>query len=120
MSEKLSISGVESASPAADIFQAAYAKSPRTADSVHVRSLDDLERQVRQGEDIPISEQQLIRAIERAIKAMQGANTTLEFSVHEKTKTIMVKVLNRDTGEVIREIPPEKNLDFVAKLWEMT
>jgi flagellar protein FlaG len=31
----------------------------------------------------------------------------------------MVKVLNTDTGQVIREIPPEKNLDFVAKLWEM-
>jgi flagellar protein FlaG len=31
-----------------------------------------------------------------------------------------VKVLNKDNGEVIREIPSEKTLDFVAKLREAT
>jgi flagellar protein FlaG len=31
----------------------------------------------------------------------------------------MVKVINSDTNEIIREIPPEKTLDLVAKMWEM-
>ncbi|WP_233567157.1 flagellar protein FlaG [Cohnella endophytica] len=69
--------------------------------------------------DVTISDHQLVKAIDRAIKNMQGPNTSLEFSVHNKTKEIMVKVLNKDTGEVIREIPPEKTLDFVAKMWKM-
>jgi flagellar protein FlaG len=43
----------------------------------------------------------------------------MEFSIHEKTKEIMVKVINSDTKEVIREIPQEKILDMVAKMWEM-
>ncbi|HEX3029893.1 MAG TPA: flagellar protein FlaG, partial [Clostridia bacterium] len=38
---------------------------------------------------------------------------------HQKTKQIMVKVIDSDTGDVIREIPPEKTLDMVAKMWEM-
>ncbi len=71
------------------------------------------------GTHIPVSEEQLIRAIDRAIHAMQGKSTSLEFSVHDQTNQIMVKVLDKDTGEVIREIPPEKSLDFVAKLMEM-
>jgi len=71
------------------------------------------------GEYYTISDEQMVRAIERAIKAMQGKNTSLEFSFHKSTKTIAVKVIDRDSGEIIREIPPEKNLDFVAKMWEM-
>ena len=31
----------------------------------------------------------------------------------------MVKVINEDTNEVIREIPPEQILDMVAKMWEL-
>jgi len=31
----------------------------------------------------------------------------------------MIKVINSETDEVIREIPPEKILDLIAKLWEL-
>lgn len=31
----------------------------------------------------------------------------------------MVKVIDAETEEVIREIPPEKILDLVAMIWEM-
>ncbi len=71
------------------------------------------------GEHVEISEEQLVKAIEKAIKKVEGRTTNLQFSIHEQTKRIAVKVLDRNTGEVIREIPPEKTLDFVAKLWEM-
>lgn len=66
-----------------------------------------------------IDEEQVIQAIESANKHLVLHNTQLEFSIHEKTKQIMVKVLDSETKEVIREIPPEKILDMVAKLWEM-
>lgn len=63
--------------------------------------------------------EQLVRTIEQAIKSLEGPQTSLEISVHEKTHDIMVKVLNRETGELIREIPPEKTLDLVAKMMEI-
>ena len=31
----------------------------------------------------------------------------------------MIKVINKQTQEVIREIPPEKILDIVANLWKI-
>ncbi|MGG1518904.1 flagellar protein FlaG [Paenibacillus oryzisoli] len=79
----------------------------------------ELKKAELQGENVTISDTQVVKAIEHAIKAMQGRSTSLEFSVHQKTKLISVKVMDKDTGEVIREIPPEKSLDFVAKLWQM-
>lgn len=66
-----------------------------------------------------ISEQAVLSAIEKANKKLMGAQAEFEFSVHEATKQIMVKVKNKETGEIIREIPPEKTLDIVAKMWEL-
>lgn len=68
---------------------------------------------------LPVSEKFLIEAIERANKAISGGNRRFEYSIHEKTKDIMIKVIDIDTKQVIREIPPEKILDVVAKLCEM-
>lgn len=66
-----------------------------------------------------ISEKILIDAIEKANKAMVSANRALEFSIHEKTKEIIVKVVDTESKEVIREIPSEKILDMVANMLEM-
>jgi flagellar protein FlaG len=63
------------------------------------------------------TEEQVIVAIEKANHKFQYYNTHLEFSIHEKTKEIMVKVYRDD--EVIREIPPEKVLDMVAHMLEL-
>jgi flagellar protein FlaG len=105
-------------------------KSPKAADSdlgnfivpplsPNINNTQELKQAELQGEHLTISDAQLVKAIEHAIKAVQGKTTSLEFSIHQRTKLISVKVLDKDTGEIIREIPPEKSLDFVAKLWEM-
>jgi len=66
-----------------------------------------------------LSEKTVINAIEKANNAMKGTNTQLEFSVHEKTKQIMVKVIDSNTKEVVREIPSEKILDMVYNMMEL-
>jgi flagellar protein FlaG len=94
--------------------------APKSADvPTPINNSHQLKEAELKGENYSISDEQVVKAIERAIKAMEGKSTSLEFSVHEKTRQIAVKVLDKNTGEVIREIPPEKQLDFVAKLWEM-
>ncbi|MDQ2085091.1 flagellar protein FlaG [Herbivorax sp. ANBcel31] len=69
--------------------------------------------------NVDISENVLIDAIEKANKSIVGTKTQLEFSIHEGTKEIMVKVINQETDEVVREIPSEKILDMVAKMFEL-
>jgi flagellar protein FlaG len=86
----------------------------------YVHNAREMKQAEIQGKKVSIGEEHLIMAIERANKALQGGYTSFEFSIHEGTKEIMVKVLDRDTGELIREIPSEKILDMVAKLWEMS
>lgn len=86
----------------------------READHRNISLISDFERR-----ELPISEKVVIDAIEKANRAISGANRKFEFSIHEKTKEIMVKVVDSDTNQIIREIPPENILDMVAKMWEM-
>jgi len=69
-------------------------------------------------QDVAVSEQEIAKAIEEINKTLALHNTRLEFSVHAKTKGIMVKVIDEKTGEVIREVPPKRVLDMVAMTWE--
>ena len=46
-------------------------------------------------------------------------HTQLSFKYHEDTNRISITVTDSDTDEAIREIPPEKTLDMLAKAWEM-
>ena len=45
--------------------------------------------------------------------------TTCEFSYHEETKRISIKVIDQDTHKIIREIPPEETLEMLEKMWEL-
>ncbi|MBW7452489.1 flagellar protein FlaG [Paenibacillus sepulcri] len=71
------------------------------------------------GVKVTTGDEQTVKNIERALKVIQGHDTSFEMSVHKATNTITIKVLNKDTGELIREIPPEKTLDLVAKFMEI-
>lgn len=99
------------------------AVSAESATSVYnasqIRNLRELNEKGKQGVSISLGEEQLIRNIERAVKSLQGPETTLDISIHDKTHQIMVKVLDKSTGEVIREVPPEKTLDIVANMMEL-
>ncbi|QUH24911.1 flagellar protein FlaG [Serpentinicella alkaliphila] len=66
-----------------------------------------------------IDDEQLIKALEKANKSFEAFDRKFERSVHEKTNTFMVKVIDSSTGEVIRELPPEKLLDMVANMLEV-
>ena len=69
--------------------------------------------------ELPVSDKVVLDAIERANKAISVSGRKFEYAIHAKTKEIMIKVIDVDTNEIIREIPPEKVLDMVAKMWEM-
>jgi flagellar protein FlaG len=114
---QLRVERIPNVNPAANA--SANHKQPNPMNVLNVHNSEDVKQAERKGDNIPISDEQLIKAIERAIKSIQGPTTSLDFSIHKQTKQIMVKVLDNETGEVIREVPPEKNLDLLAKLWEM-
>jgi flagellar protein FlaG len=59
------------------------------------------------------------RTIENANRRMIGGNSMFQYAIHERTNQIMVKVIDRETKELLLEIPPERALDAIAKMWEL-
>ncbi|QTL98752.1 flagellar biosynthesis protein FlaG [Iocasia frigidifontis] len=57
--------------------------------------------------------------IESANEGVQVFNKSIEFTIHEETNKIMVKIIDNETDEVIKEIPSEKILNMVAKFCEI-
>ncbi len=88
-----------------------------TNNDSNIESLPEMKRKTKT--ELDMNEKDWIALIERANKAINGANKSFEYSIHEATKQIIVKVIDKDTNEVIREIPSEKILDMVAKMWEL-
>lgn len=58
-------------------------------------------------------------AIDKVNKKIEPTKTRCEFSYHEDTKRISIKVIDQKTEETIREIPPEETLDMLSKIWEL-
>lgn len=61
---------------------------------------------------------QLEQAVEKLKKSMM-AQTEAVFGIHEGTNRVMIKIVDKDSKDVIKEYPPEKTLDMIQKVWEM-
>lgn len=60
---------------------------------------------------------QIKKAVEEINKRAKSSEAI--FGIHDKTNRVTIKLIDKDTKEVIKELPPEKTLDMIAKVWEM-
>lgn len=70
-----------------------------------------------QSQQAPTNEQ-LKRAVEQLNKNLMTHSEAV-FGIHEGTNRVTIKIVDKDTKEVLKELPPEKTLDMIAKVWEM-
>lgn len=61
---------------------------------------------------------QLQEAVEK-LKEKMAVNTEAVFGIHEGTNRVMIKIVDKETKDVLKEYPPEKTLDMIQKVWEM-
>ncbi len=66
-----------------------------------------------------LDRQRLEEAVEQANKTMETYRTELRFSIHEDSQEMMVEVINTADNSVIREIPPERILNFISHVKKM-
>ncbi len=65
-----------------------------------------------------ISENSQIRkAVDEINKKVH--NSEAVFGIHDATNRVTIKIVDKDTKKVLKEYPPEKTLDMIAKVWEM-
>lgn len=62
--------------------------------------------------------EQIRKAVEQLNKKM-SVNSEAVFGIHEGTNRVTIKIVDKNTKETIKELPPEKTLDMIAKVWEI-
>lgn len=88
----------------------------------------EADRKNRQGGSQDNSENSAARdqqaTTEQIKKAVENLNKNLShseaiFGIHEATNRVTIKIVDKESKEVIKELPPEKTLDMIAKAWEL-
>ena len=102
-----------------DVSIADNGKAPRVDNTTKVvESADEKDASHNKfSEQQQASNETLQKAVENLNKQM--SNSEAIYGIHEGTNRVTIKIVDKDTKEVIKELPPEKTLDMIAKVWEI-
>lgn len=69
----------------------------------------------------PQDEEKNLENIKKAVDSLNKnmKNTSAIYGIHEGTNRVTIKIVDKQTKEVIKELPPEKTLDMISRVWEM-
>ena len=108
--ENTDVISADSATPKIDKTTAEVAKASES--DTRDENKYDQDRENTKAENDAIK-----KAVENINKNMSNGEAV--FGIHEGTNRVTIKIVDKDTKKVIKELPPEKTLDMIAKMWEM-
>lgn len=90
-----------------------------TGNSNTVQSVEDVNKIQNDGSDnqVAVQNEKIKKAVEDINK--KSSNSEAIFGIHDATNRVTIKIIDKTTRDVIKEFPPEKTLDMIAKVWEM-
>jgi flagellar protein FlaG len=111
------------ATPIQSAASSASSKSYTVADSssaaARTEQVDEIDvDEKRTDEEKTAADNDKIKKALENIEA-QLPNSVVKFGIHEETNRVTIKLVDKDTDEVIKEFPPEKTLDMIAKCMEI-
>lgn len=83
------------------------------------KPMESLKENKEENSENKFSREQLQDAIKSSNKMIFGDDNRFEFKIHDRTGRMIVKLIDKKTDEVIKEIPSEKILDLVASIWDL-
>lgn len=88
----------------------------QTVQQTQADSEDNLGKQSR-GTDVEKDNEKVKKAVVDLNKKM--SNTSCQFGIHEGTGRVTIKIVDKETKDVIREYPAEETLEMIEKVWEL-
>lgn len=74
------------------------------------------QEKVIEKKDKEVSKEELSELIKSLNEFMDTSSASLEFKFHEKLDEYYAQIIDKNTKQVIREIPPKKMLDIFAAM----
>ncbi|WP_179807098.1 flagellar protein FlaG [Pseudoalteromonas sp. MIP2626] len=123
-------SGAEALVTASNTGQASESKVEQTATILTASAIDDVKKSASQAQQYqsnadtatqqqqPLEREQLEKVAQQLQDFMGEMNRSLQFQVDEDSGRDVIKVLDKSTGDVIKQYPSEEVLSLVSKLSE--
>lgn len=92
----------------------------KAVESADEKQQEGMQQELNSEQQNQAANEQLRKAVDDINKKMiTNQNSELQFGIHEGTHRVTIKVIDRESKKVIKELPPEKTLDMIAKAWEL-
>lgn len=109
--------------PAADNMDVVKAEQVTNVDAT-TAAVPRTEKKVEQNTNNANTKEQQQAANDKIKKAAEQLSKSMPhseavFGFHDQTNRVMIKIIDKETKEVLKEYPPEKTLDMIAKVWEL-
>ena len=102
------------------IIQTAFNPLPSAAPEARTTPPETAKTPVARPEQAPppaeLSREEVEAAVESANRASSLAAHNLKFRVDQQTERLVIKVVDKETGETVREIPPEEMLAIAESI----
>jgi len=121
-------SGAEALVTASNTGQASESKVGQTATVLTASAIDDVKKSASQAQQYqsnadtatqkqqPLEREQLEKVAQQLQDFIGEMNRSLQFQVDEDSGRDVIKVLDKTTGDVIKQYPSEEVLSLVSKL----
>ena len=101
-----------------DVAEAVHVSEQIAKDTMAMNTKETSSEGGGQGAPSPETQHaQIKKAVEEINR--RANNSEAVFGVHEDTNRVTIKIVDKQTKEVIKEFPPDKTLDMIARVWEM-
>ena len=96
-------------------------QKPVDATTLVVKNASETDGQEDQNESLMEQQAQSQENIKKMVEEFNKkmGNSEAIFGIHEGTNRIMIKIVDKESKEVLKEFPPEKTLDMITMVWEM-
>ncbi|GEM01968.1 flagellar protein FlaG [Halolactibacillus halophilus] len=78
----------------------------------------DATKHMKDRKEQPLARVEMESMVDGMNKFLEPSKTSIKFELHDKLDRYYVKVVDSETKELVREIPPEKMLDMYAQMAE--
>ena len=90
--------------------------APKLSSLSQSNGVDPEEAEQNSSQQVSLTKEDLQTVASDLSDFMQSLNTDIEFSIHEKSGRMMVKVVDTKTHDVLKEFPPEELLDTIGAI----
>ena len=118
----VAVSGMKGTDTSVQSAPETAAKDPTAAqrmDAAAVKGAQDEEQKFDPEQDSQhdlLSEEQTAFITEQLNEIMRNINVDLQFQYHKEVNFMSVRMLDKKTGEVLREVPPEAMVEHMIKV----